>query len=158
MNTTDQLGAASPRRPSRAGRRQRVQGGFPVVRQIALTAVDGERLATLAALDGMSVGAYASRVIEHHLQACWDGAVPVSAREALGMVVVHSAEVTSLAQELAGIGRLVNQIARHANIHGALPPGSSLARIERELNIARMQVSDTLDGLDKAAATLREHL
>lgn len=146
------------RRPGRAGRRQRVEGGYPVVRQIALTMNDGERLAVLATLAGMSQGAYAAHVVEQHLRARWEGELPMGAREALGVLVARSADIVGLAQEVAAIGRLFNQVARHVHVHGTLPPGSSLARIEREFNLARMKVAGTLAGLDEAAAALRERL
>lgn len=141
MDMADRVTAATPqRRAGQAGRRQRVHGGFPVVRQVALTIRDGERLAALASQAGMSEGGYAACVVEQHLRARWDDALPLGTREALGEVVARSAEVASMVQELAGIGRLVNQIARHVNVHGVLPPGSSLARIEREISIARTRV------------------
>uniref|UniRef100_UPI003F49AE9B hypothetical protein n=1 Tax=Actinokineospora sp. CA-119265 TaxID=3239890 RepID=UPI003F49AE9B len=132
-------------------------GGYPVVREVRLTVVDGQRLAVVAALAGLSEGAYAAGVLQRHLRARWEGELPMGAREALGVVVARSAEVAVLAREVAAVGRLVNQLARHAHRGGVVPAGP-LARVERELAAARARAAGTLAGLDAAAAALRERL
>jgi hypothetical protein len=122
-----------------------------------LTEADGFLLRTVAVLAGVSEGAYAAQVVARHVNARL-GELPVAAREALGEVVGVRADVVGVAGEIAAIGRLLNQIARHVNVHGRLPAGSSLARIEREVDVAGMRLTATLAGLDEAAAALRERL
>ncbi|MCG8918253.1 hypothetical protein L6E12_20940 [Actinokineospora sp. PR83] len=129
-----------------------------MLRQLALTVADGERLAVVAALSGMSEGAYAAGVVEAHLRARWEGELAVGARQALGVLVARGAEVTALAQEVAAVGRLANQIARHVNIGARLPAGSTLRRIEHDLDVLRMRISGALDELDTTARALREQL
>ncbi|WP_436493202.1 hypothetical protein [Actinokineospora sp. HUAS TT18] len=123
-----------------------------------MTAVDGERLMTLAAVAGMSEGAYAAQIIEEHLRARWRGELTAEARRALGIVVERATPVAGLGQEVAAVGRLLNQITRHVNSHGQLPPGSALARVAREVEVLAMRVTDTLTELDAAAAALRGRL
>lgn len=146
------------REPGRAGRRHRVPGGYPYSKHITLSAADGELLENLALVDGMSPGAYASMVVERHLQARPGATLSLTARHALGELVGLRSTVAGLAQAVDMVGRLVNQIARHTNTHRALPAGGVMGRVGQELEVLRIRVSGTLTELDTVATVLRRRL
>lgn len=96
------------------GRRSRVAGGFPFQCRVALTERDGARLTGLAERENLSVGAFASQLVERHLAGS-DDPLPVSARDLAAALNAASNELRALLREARTEGGLLNQIARHLN-------------------------------------------
>lgn len=98
------------------GRRPRVTGGFPFQCRVALTEHDGAQLTTLAAREHLSVGAYASQLVERNLSGSGDPLLE-STRDLLAALNAVSDELRAVLREARAEGVLLNQLARHLNTH-----------------------------------------
>lgn len=98
------------------GRRSRVAGGFPFQCRVALTERDGAHLSGLAERENLSVGAFASQLVERHL-ACSRDPLPVAARDVVAALNTISTDLRTVLREARAEGGLFNQIARHLNTH-----------------------------------------
>lgn len=92
------------------GQRLRVAGGFPFQCRVALTERDGAQLAELAAREKLSVGAYASQLVERKLAGSGDS-LPTSARDLVAALNAVSGELRVVLREARTEGGLLNQIA-----------------------------------------------
>ena len=112
------------------GRRTRVAGGFPFRCRVALTERDGAQLTELAAGKNLSVGAYASQLLERHL-ADSGNPLPTSAHTVVVALNAVSNELRAVLREARTEGGLLNQIARHLNTHHPTQHGvpDALARL-----------------------------
>lgn len=102
------------------GRRSRVAGGFPFRCRVALTERDGAHLSGLAERENLSVGAFASQLLERHLAGSSDP-LPVAARDVVAALNAVSTELRAVLREARAEGGLFNQIARHLNTHHDVP-------------------------------------
>jgi hypothetical protein len=102
---------------------------------VALTKRDGARLTGLAALENLSVGAFASQLVERHLAGSGDP-LPVSARDLVSALNAVSNELRAVLRQARTEGGLLNQIARHLNTHhptGHGVPDALAGMLERTL-------------------------
>jgi hypothetical protein len=139
------------------GRRPRVPGGRPYRVEITLTTRDAALLVMAAARDELADGAFAAEVVRRYLAGEFE-LVPADWSEVMAGLMRHRAEVAGLRADIAALGRLVNQIARHTNSTRQRPPDAVLERIGERVSAVLDRAEDHLAELDELTATAREHL
>ena len=132
-------------------------GGRPFKREITLSLEDGAALVAAAAVAELADGAYAAEVIHRHL-AQRAGLVPADWQQVMTELIRHRAELAELRADVRAVGRLVNQIAAHANTTRATPAVVVLERMDARLAAVLARVARQLAELDEVAAKAREHL
>jgi hypothetical protein len=126
------------------GRRSRVAGGFPFQCRVALTERDGARLSGLAERENLSVGAFASQLVERHLAGASDP-LPVAAHDVVAALNAVSTELRSVLREARAEGGLFNQIARHLNTDHHVP--DALAGLLGRTLVRHQATTTALDDL-----------
>lgn len=132
-------------------------GGRPFKREFTLSLEDGAALVAAAAVAEMADGAYAAEVLHRHL-AQRAGLVPADWQQVMGELIRHRAELAELRADVRAVGRLVNQIAAHANTNRATPAVVVLERMDARIAAVLARVAEQMAGLDEVAAKARERL
>ena len=130
-------------------------GGRPFRCEFTLSLEDGAALVAAAAVAELADGAYAAEVIHQHL-AQRAALVPADWQQVMGELIGHRAELAGLRADVHAVGRLINQIAAHANTTQATPAAVVLARMDARLAVVAGRVAQHLAELDEMTAKARE--
>ncbi|TDX84932.1 hypothetical protein [Amycolatopsis arida] len=139
------------------GRRPRVPGGRPFRVEITLTEQDAALLVVAAARAELADGAYAAEAVRRFLAGEFE-VVPADWSEVMAGLLRHRAEVAGLRADVAAVGRLVNQLARHVNSTGRRPPEVVLGRIGERVLAVLGRAEEQLVALEELVATARRRL